>query len=72
MFLSRKSMSTHDNLASQEKVVVNRRHCVDTEKFLFTQGNRCVNTTLFDWCTHRFLRVETWLSCVRLCQEFFF
>ena len=25
-------MSTHDNLANQEKVVVNGRHCVDTEK----------------------------------------
>ena len=49
-----KSMSGQDNLASQERVVVNGRHCVDTEKSLCTQGNGCVNTTLFDWCTHRF------------------
>ena len=27
---------------------------MDTEKYLCTQGNGCVNTTLFDWCTHRF------------------
>ena len=27
---------------------------MDTEKSLCTQGNGCVNTTLFDWCTHRF------------------
>ena len=39
-------MSTKDNLASQERVVVNGRHCVDTEKSLWcTQGNGCVNTT---------------------------
>ena len=43
-----------DNLASQERIVVNGRHCVDTEKSLCTQENGCVNTTLFDWCTHRF------------------
>ena len=47
-------MSRQDNLASQERVVVNGRHCVDTEKSLCTQGNGCVNTTLFDWCTHMF------------------
>ena len=47
-------MSRQDNLASQERVVVNGRHCVDTEKSLCTQTNGCVNTTLFDWCTHRF------------------
>ena len=41
-------------IASQEKVVANGKHCVDTEKSLSTQGNWCVNTTLFDWCTHRF------------------
>ena len=39
-----KSMSRQDNLASQERVIVNRRHCVDTES-LCTQGNGCVNTT---------------------------
>ena len=47
-------MSRQDNFASQERTVVNGRHCVDTEKSLCTQGNGCVNTTLFDWCTHRF------------------
>ena len=26
--------------------------CVDTEKSLCKNG--CVNTALFDWCTHRF------------------
>ena len=41
-----KSVSTQHNLANQEKVVVNGRHCVDTEKSLCTQGNWCVNTTL--------------------------
>ena len=41
-------MSRQDNLASQERVVVNGRHCVDTEKSLCSQGNGCVNTTLFD------------------------
>ena len=45
---------------------------VDTKKCLCSQGNWCVNTILFDWCTHRFLRVDTGYSCVRLCQEFFF
>ena len=39
-------MSTQDNLANQAKVVVNGKHCVDTEKSLCTQGNWCVNTTL--------------------------
>ena len=39
---------------------------------LCTRGNWGVNTTLFDWCTHRFLCVGTGFSCVRLCQEFFF
>ena len=34
------------------------------EKSLCTQGNWCVNTTLFDRCTHRFLCVDTWFSCV--------
>ena len=32
-----KSMSRQDNLASQERVVVNGRHCVDTEKSPCTQ-----------------------------------
>ena len=27
-------MSTQDNLSNQEKVAVNGRHCVDTEKSL--------------------------------------
>ena len=58
-------MRTQDNLANQEKVVVNGRHCVDTEKSLCTQGNRCVNTTLTDWCTDRFLCVDTGFSCVK-------
>ena len=62
-------MSTQDNLASQEKVV-NGRHCVGTEN-LCTQGNWCVNTALFDWCTYKFSCVDTGFSCVRLCQEFF-
>ena len=31
---------------------------------LYTQGNWCVNTTLFDY-VH-----GTGFSCVRLCQEF--
>ena len=65
-------MSAQDNLANREKVVVNGKHCVDTEKSLCTQLNWYVNTTLFDWCTHRFLCVGTGFSCVRLCQEFFF
>ena len=65
-------MSIQDNLANQEKVVVNGRHCVDTEKSLCTQGNWCVNRTFFDWFTHRFLCVDTGFSCVRLYQEFFF
>ena len=65
-------MSTQDNLANQEKVVVNGRHCVDTEKSPCTQGNWCVNTTLSDWCTHKFLCVDTGFSCVMLCQEFLF
>ena len=47
-------MSKHDNLASQERAVVNGRHCVDTEKALCSQRNGCVNTTLFDWYTNRF------------------
>ena len=47
-------MSRQENLASEERVVVNGRHCVDTEKSLCTQGNGCANTTLSDWCTHRF------------------
>ena len=64
----KKSMSTQDNLANQEKVVVNVRDCVDREKSLCTQGNWCVNTTLFDWC----LCFDTGFSCVRPCQEFFF
>ena len=34
--------------------------------------NWCVNTTLFDWCTCRFLCVDAGFSCVRLCQEFLF
>ena len=62
-------MSRQDNLASQERVVANGKHRVDTEKSLCTQGNGCVNT-FFDWCTHRC--IDTWFSCVRLCQEFFF
>ena len=41
-------MSTQDNLSNQEEVVVNERHCVDTEKSPCTQGNWCVNTILFD------------------------
>ena len=49
-----KSISRQDNLASQERVVVNGRHCVDTQKSLRTQGNGCVNKALFDWCTHKF------------------
>ena len=65
-------MSTQDNLANHEKVVVNGRHCVDIEKSLCTQGNWCVNTTLSDWRAHRFLCVDTGFSCARLCQEFFF
>ena len=47
-------------------------HSVDTEKSLCTQGNWCINATLFDWYTHRFLCVDKGFSCVRLCQEFFF
>ena len=47
-------MSRQDNLASQEKVVVNGRHCVDIEKSLCSQENGCVNTTSYDWCTRRF------------------
>ena len=31
-----KSMSRQDNLASQERIDVNGRHCVDTEKSLCT------------------------------------
>ena len=38
---------------------------------LCTQGNWCVNTTLFDLCTRSFLCVGTGFSSVRLCQEFF-
>ena len=38
-------------------------------KSLCTQANWCVNTTLFDWCTHMFWCVDTWFSCVRLCKE---
>ena len=34
-----------------------------------TQGNGCVNTTLCHWCTHRFLCVDTGLSCVRACSH---
>ena len=64
-------MSRQDNLASQERVVVNGRHCVDTEKSLCTQGNGCVNTTLFDWCIQRFCALIHGFFCVRLCQEFF-
>ena len=46
---------------------------MDTEKSISVySGNWCANTTLFDWCTHRFLCVGTGLSCVRLCQEFVF
>ena len=41
-------MSRQDNLASQERIVVNGRHFVDTEKSLCAQGNGCVNTTLFE------------------------
>ena len=65
-------MTTQDNLVNQEKVVANGRRCVDTKQSLRIQGNWCVNTTLSDWCTHRFLCVDTGFSCVRLCQEFFF
>ena len=65
-------MSTQDILANQEKVAVNSAQSVDTEKSLCTQGNWCVNTTLFDWYTHKFLCVDTGFSYVRLCQEFFF
>ena len=46
-------MSRQDNLPSLERVVVNERHHLDTEKSVCTEGNGCVNTTLFDWCTHR-------------------
>ena len=66
------SMSTQDILANQETVAVNGTHSVDTEKSLCTQGNWCVNTTLFDWYTYRSLCVDTGFSCVSLCQEFFF
>ena len=67
------SMSRQDNLASQERIVVNGRHCVDTEKSLCTQGNGCVNTT-----QHCLIGVHIgfvhWymFSCIRLCQELFF
>ena len=50
-----KSMTRQDNLASQERVVVNGRHCVDTEKSLCTHGNGCVNTTLFKNLPTKFL-----------------
>ena len=41
---------------------------------LSTQGNWCANTTLFDWCTHRFLCVGTGFSCViyRVSQKMYF
>ena len=66
-------MSTQDNLASQEKIVVNGRHSLCGHR----KVDLCVLKeigvlTLFDWCTHGFLRVGTGFSCVRLCQEFFF
>ena len=60
-------MSTQGNLANQEKVVVNGIYC--GYKTLCTQGNWCVNATLFDWYTHRFLCVDTSFCCVRLCKE---
>ena len=53
-----KSMNTQDNLANQEKVVVN--------------GDTVYTQKLFDWCTHRFLYADTGFSCVGLCQEYFF
>ena len=64
-------MSTQDNLANHAKVVVNERHCVDTEKSLCTQGNWCLNTTLFDLCTHRFLCVYKGFSCVKTASRAF-
>ena len=44
---------------------------MNTEKSLCTQGNWCVNTTLFGSCTYMFLYVDTGFSCERLCQKFF-
>ena len=65
-------MSRQDNLASQERVVVNGRHCVDTEKSLCTQGNGCVNTTLFDWCTDRFCALIHGFLCLKAVSRVVF
>ena len=46
-------MGTQDNFSQSKEM---ERHCVNTVKSLCTQGNRCVDTTLFDWlelsCVH--------------------
>ena len=67
-------MGTQDNFSQSKEM---GRHCVNTVKSLCTQGNRCVDTTLFDWlelsCVHIGFCVlpDTGFSCVSLCQEFF-
>ena len=35
-------------LQNQKKVIVTGKHYVDTEKSVYTQGNWCVEATLFD------------------------
>ena len=68
-------MSTQDNLASQEKIVVNGRYslCGHRKVDLCVLKEIGVQIQhLFDWCTHRFLCVGMGFSCIRLCQEFFF
>ena len=47
-------------------------HTLWTQKSLCVLKEIGVNTTLFDWYTHRYLCVNAGFSCVRLCQEFFF
>ena len=61
-------MSTQDILAIEE-VTVNGTHSVNTESLCVLKETG-VNTTLFDWYTHRYLCVNAGFSCVRLCQEF--
>ena len=70
-------MSTQDNSARQEKIVVNGRHnlcghrkvdlCVLNSRKLICKYNICLISVHIG-----FLCVGTGFSCVRLCQEFFF
>ena len=65
-------MSAQDNLANQEKVVVNGRYCVETKSLCVLKETDVQIQHCLIGVNIKFLCVDTGFSCARPCQEFFF